>query len=151
MTASSGTQTGRDRPMHAFIHAATVESVAEFYEDYTDPESVDALMQSDAGAVVIDFWGSSCGPCLAMAPDFATVAEHFDGDPVRFAKIQTDAYPELAEPFKIRSVPTLLFVRNGEILDAIVGKVDAQRLAKKTIWLLDKTEKRGIISRLLGR
>ena len=125
--------------------------MAEFYEDLTDPESVDALMQPGAGAVVIDFWSTTCGPCMAMAPDFAKVAEHFDDAPVRFIKIQTDAYPELAAPFKIRSVPTLLFVRNGEILDAIVGRMDAQRLAKKTIWLLDKTENRGLLSRLFGR
>lgn len=125
--------------------------MAEFYDECADPDSVDALMQSDAGAVVIDFWSSSCGPCKAMAPDFASVAEHFEQDPVRFIKIQTDAYPELAAPFSIRSVPTLLFVRNGEILDAVVGKLDAQRLAKKTIWLLNKTERRGIFSRLLGR
>lgn len=125
--------------------------MAQFIEECTKPDDVDALMQSDAGAVVIDFWASSCGPCQAMAPDFAAVAEHFDGDPVRFVKIQTDAYPELAQPFQIRSVPTLVFVGNGKIHDAIVGRVDAQRLAKKTIWLLNKTEGRGILSRLLGR
>ena len=125
--------------------------MAEHIEEPTDPEGVDALMQPDAGAVVIDFWSSTCGPCQAMAPDFAAVAEHFAEDPVRFVKIQTDAFPELAAPFKIRSVPTLLFVSGGEILDAVVGRMDAQRLAKKTIWLLNKAEGKGLLSRLWGR
>ena len=107
-------------------------------------------MEPTAGAVVIDFWSSSCGPCHAMAPAFASVAEHFDQDPVRFAKIQTDKHPELAEPFNIRSVPTLLFIRRGEILDAVVGSMQAKALADKTIWLLDKTQGRGFFSRLFS-
>jgi len=125
--------------------------VADFYEDCTEQDDVEAMMETGAGAVVIDFWSSTCGPCHAMAPDFAAVAEHFDGDPVRFVKIQTDAHPELAAPFKIRSVPTLLFVGNGKIHDAIVGRMDPQALAKKTIWLLNKTEGRGLLSRLFGQ
>lgn len=121
------------------------------YDDLTTPDAVDDLMQPGAGTVVIDFWSTTCGPCRAMAPDWEQVAQHYGDAPVRFAKIQTDAHPELAAPFRIRSVPTLLFVHDGEILDAVVGRMDARRLAKKVDWLLGKAQRGGLFSRLFGR
>jgi thioredoxin 1 len=121
------------------------------YLDLEEPDDVDALMQQDAGPVVLDFWSTTCGPCRAMAPDFAAVAERYTDERIVFAKIQTDRYPELAQPFRIRSVPTLLFVCDGEILDAVVGRMDAQRLTKRVEWLLARARGEGFFSRLFGR
>lgn len=128
----------------------TMADAAKPYQDLTSPQSVDDLMQPGAGTVVIDFWSTTCGPCRAMAPDWEQVAQHFGDSPVRFVKIQTDAHPELAAPFRIRSVPTLLFVHDGEILDAVVGRMDARRLARKVEWLLGKARGGGFLSRLFG-
>jgi thioredoxin 1 len=121
------------------------------YVDLEDPDDVDALMQPDAGPVVLDFWSTTCGPCRAMAPDFEAVARSYGEERITFAKIQTDRHPELAQPFHIRSVPTLLFISDGEILDAVVGRMDAARLTKRVDWLLSRARGEGFFSRLFGR
>lgn len=121
------------------------------YRNLERPDDVDALMQPGAGPVVLDFWSQTCGPCHAMAPDFEAVARRFETDHIVFAKIQTDEHPELARPFSIRSVPTILFVNDGEILDAIVGRMDEQRLSNRVQWLLSRARGEGFLSRIFGR
>jgi thioredoxin len=121
------------------------------YLDLQSPDDVDTIMSTDAGAVVIDFWSSTCAPCVAMAPGFSKVAAEYREHPVRFCKVQTDAHPELAAPFQIRSVPTVIFALDGEIIDAAVGRMDAARLTKKVDWLLSKQRGDGFFARLFGR
>lgn len=121
------------------------------YEDLDTEEEMDAIMSEGAGAVVIDFWSPSCGPCLAMADDFAHVAGQFDKEEVRFFKVDTATRGWLAAPFNIRSVPTILFIKNGEVVDAVVGRMSAAQLGKRAEWLLEKTRKRGLLSRLRGQ
>ena len=122
------------------------------YEDLAEQEQVEAIMSPEGGAVVIDFWSPSCGPCMAMAKDFALVAEQFDPDEVRFCKVNTATHPWLAAPFKIMSVPTILFVLDGDIKDAVVGRMDAKRLGDRAEWLLGKKQRKqkGLLGRLFG-
>lgn len=119
------------------------------YEDLTTQEEVESIMSPEGGAVVIDFWSPTCGPCKAMAQDFSDVASQFDSDEVRFCKINTMEHPELAEPFNIRAVPTILFINRGDIADAVVGKMTAQALGEKSEWLMKKAQRKpGLLSRL---
>ena len=120
------------------------------YDDLETEDEVDAIMQPGGGAVVIDFWSPTCGPCMAMADDFEHVAAQFDSDEVRFCKVNTESHGFLAAPFKIRSVPTLIFVNDGKILDAVVGRMTAPQLGKKAEWLLSKASKKGLLSKLFG-
>jgi thioredoxin 1 len=121
------------------------------YDELKTVEQVEAIMQPGAGAVVIDFWSPTCGPCLAMAQDFADVAEQFDRSEVRFCKLDTEAHPELTVAFNIRAVPTILFVHDGRILDASVGRLSAKTLGEKSEWLLGKAQRKpGLLRRLLG-
>jgi len=122
------------------------------YEDLETPEQLETLMNPEGGAAVIDFWSPTCGPCMAMANDFAHVAAQFDPDEVRFCKINTAKHGHLAAPFRIMSVPTILFVLDGEVLDAVIGKMDAKRLGSRAEWLLGKKARRGkgIFGRLFG-
>ena len=121
------------------------------YDELETQEEVEAIMSPGGGAVVIDFWSPTCGPCLAMAQDFTDVAEQFERSEVRFCKLDTEAHPELAVPFKIRAVPTILFVHDGKILDAAVGRLSAKALGEKSEWLLGKAQRRpGLLRRLLG-
>ena len=121
------------------------------YEDLTTQEEVEHIMSDGGGAVIIDFWSQTCGPCRAMAGDFEHVASQFNRDEIRFCKINTGTHGFLAAPFNIRSIPTLLYVHNGNILDATVGRVSARQLGQKAEWLLKKSQRRpGLLSRLFG-
>jgi thioredoxin 1 len=128
-------------------------SEATPYDDLVDQDDVETIMSPEGGAVVIDFWSPSCGPCMAMANDFAQVAAQFDPGEVRFCKVNTAAHGWLAAPFKIMSVPTILFILDGEVKDAVVGRMDAKRLGSRAEWLLDKKRRKhkgGLLGRLFG-
>jgi thiol-disulfide isomerase/thioredoxin len=119
--------------------------------DLSTQEEVEDLMDAAGGAAIVDFWSPTCGPCMAMAPAFAAAAAVCGDEPVRFLKINTQAHPELAAPFRIRAVPTLLFVLNGEIVDVRVGTLGAEDLQKKARWLGSKVRGEGFFSRLFSR
>lgn len=121
------------------------------YDDLQTQEQVEHIMGPDGGAVVLDFWSPTCGPCMAMAQDFTDVASQFDRNEVRFCKVNTMAHPELAEPFNIRSVPTIVFVHDGKILDGVVGRMSAKALGEKSEWLLGRAQRKpGLLSRIFG-
>lgn len=112
---------------------------------------LEALMSAEGGPAILDFWSPTCGPCKAMAPAFDAVANDFAEEPIRFVRINTSASPQLAEPFRIHAVPTLLFVNDGEILDVRVGALSGPALTKKAQWLLRKSRgEGGFFSKLFG-
>jgi thioredoxin len=85
-----------------------------------DDGSFDDIVRSSELPVVVDFWAEWCPPCRALAPELDRLAaEH--GDDVLVAKVDIDTNPELVERFAIASIPTLVFVREGEERDRLVG------------------------------
>lgn len=121
------------------------------YDELEEQEQIEAIMQPGGGTVVLDFWSETCAPCLAMADDFAHVAAQFDRDEVRFCKVNTETHGHLAAPFNVRAIPTLLFIHDGKVLDAIVGRMSAKQLGEKAEWLLGRaTRKPGLLGRLFG-
>ena len=78
------------------------------------------------GITVIDFWASWCGPCRAMAPQFQRAAEL--RPTYRFAKVDVDAEPALAARYGIRSIPTLMVLRDGQPVAAQAGVIRAENL-----------------------
>lgn len=119
-------------------------------EELSTLEELEALMSESGGAAVLDFWSPTCGPCKAMAPAFEAVSAQFAEEPIRFVRINTATQPSLAQPFHIHSVPTLLFVSDGEILDIRVGALSGPALIKKAQWLLRKSRGEGFLSSLFG-
>ncbi len=131
-------------------HLSPVAPKTQPWIDLEEVEQVEEIMSEGGPAAIIDFWSPTCGPCKMMAPAFEQVAAQFDPEEIRFCKVNTGAHGHLAAPFKIRSVPTLLFIANGQIKDAIVGAVPAARIGERAEWLLSKSQKKGLLSRLFG-
>jgi len=85
-------------------------------------QSFDEALAATQGLVMIDFWAAWCGPCRAIAPVLEQIAEASEGR-VTLLKVNVDENPGLAARYAIRSVPTILFVKQGTVVDRIVGAV----------------------------
>jgi thioredoxin 1 len=72
------------------------------------------------GLVVIDFWAPWCGPCRAVSPILDQIADEYHGR-VKVVKINTDDEPELATRYNIRSIPTVMILRGGKVLQTLIG------------------------------
>jgi len=79
---------------------------------------------------VVDFWAEWCGPCRMVAPIMDQMAQEFAGR-VIIASLNVDSNPQVAQRYGIRSIPTLLFFRNGQVVDRVVGAQPAAVLRQK--------------------
>ena len=86
-------------------------------------------IEASAKPVLVDFWAEWCAPCRMMTTTFERLAENFGND-ISFAKVDVDEFPELAAQYGIRSIPTLLLLHKGKVLEQIVGARPYQDLAR---------------------
>ncbi len=93
-------------------------------------ESFAGVVEKGAGLVVVDFWAEWCGPCRAIAPHLEALAEQYRGK-ATIAKLDVDAQPQTPIRFNVRSIPTLLFFKNGKHVDTVVGLSSRQALEAK--------------------
>lgn len=77
-------------------------------------------VEQHKGLVLVDFWAAWCGPCRAVAPVLEQLAEEYNGQ-IKVAKVDVDANQQTSMRFAVRSIPTILFFRDGRHVDTIVG------------------------------
>lgn len=96
--------------------------------EFTDANIETSLENNEV--VVVDFWATWCGPCRAIAPIIETLAHDFEGNAL-VGKMDVDSNPETAMKYGIRSIPTILFIKNGEVYDRQVGLASKEKLQQK--------------------
>jgi thioredoxin 1 len=95
----------------------------------TDGNFKETVLNSDKVSIV-DFWAVWCGPCRMIAPSIEELAKEYDGKAV-IGKLNVDENPQVSMEYGIRSIPTILFFKNGKIVDKQVGVVPKSVLESK--------------------
>lgn len=93
-------------------------------------QNFDEILAAQSGLLMVDFWAEWCGPCRAVAPVLEGLAKD-SSDKVTLAKVNVDENPALAARYGIRSIPTVLFVRQGKVVGDVVGAMPKGHFQKK--------------------
>ena len=91
-------------------------------------ENFDTTVNS--GVSLVDFWAPWCGPCRMIAPTIDELAKDFEGK-ANICKVNTDDEQDIAIKFGIRSIPTLLVFKDGEIVDTLIGALPKEAIAER--------------------
>lgn len=92
-------------------------------------------MKNGGQPLVVDFWATWCGPCRMIAPIVAELAGEYDGK-ITVGKCDVEENDDIAAEFGIRNIPTLLFFKDGQVVDKLVGAVSKDKINEKMQALL---------------
>ncbi|NBV08340.1 MAG: thioredoxin [Flavobacteriia bacterium] len=96
----------------------------------------DELVMKSTQPVVVDFWAEWCGPCRMIGPIIDELYSEYEGKAL-IGKVNVDANSGVAAQFGVRSIPTVLFIKNGEVVDKSVGAVPKATLSGKLDAILN--------------
>ena len=97
---------------------------------HLDDKNFDETFSTAEGVLMVDFWAEWCGPCRAVGPVLEDLARA-SGGKVTLAKVNVDTHPALAARFGVRSIPTILFVKDGKVADQVIGAVPKAQVQAK--------------------
>jgi len=98
-------------------------------QEYTDANFQEKVLDSDK-LTMIDFWAEWCGPCRAIGPVVEELSKEYDGQ-VNIGKVNVDQNPQLSVNYGITSIPAILFVKGGKMVDKLVGAQPKSNFVKK--------------------
>ena len=98
-------------------------------KEFTDANFQSDVLESDK-LCVVDFWAEWCGPCRAIGPVIEELAKEYDGK-VNIGKVNVDNNPNLSVNYGITSIPAILFIKNGQVVDKLVGAQPKANFVKK--------------------
>ncbi|MCF8340376.1 MAG: thioredoxin [Chitinophagaceae bacterium] len=98
-------------------------------KEFTDANFKSDVLESDK-LTVIDFWAEWCGPCRAIGPVIEELAKDYEGK-VNIGKVNVDNNPTLSTNFNITSIPAILFIKGGQVVDKLVGAQPKGNFVKK--------------------
>ncbi len=97
--------------------------------EFTDSNFKEVALDKE-GVSVVDFWAEWCGPCRLVGPVIDDLSKEYEGK-ATIGKVNVDTNPEISMKYGVRSIPTILFLKNGEVVDKHVGTATKQTLADK--------------------
>ena len=97
--------------------------------EFTEENFESLALKSDK-LVMVDFWAEWCGPCRMVGPHVEELSKEYDGKAV-VGKVNVDLQGSIAAQFGVRNIPTIVFLKNGELVDKVVGAVPKEQLAEK--------------------
>jgi len=101
----------------------------ENYVETITEENYEEFLESH-GQVVLDIWATWCVPCVYMDPIVESMAEKFEGK-IKFGKVNVEENKKIPSEFDIQSLPSVLFIQNGEIKEKVTGKLDEEEFEER--------------------
>lgn len=102
---------------------------------FTDANFDNEVLKSNT-MVLVDFWAGWCGPCKVLSPIIKELAKEYENKAIKIGEMNVDENPNTPSRYSIMSIPTLLFLKNGKVVDQLVGVQSKQDLNKKIDQLL---------------